>query len=411
MTRNEFCLVAFRAAGALSEELLNASIIVPVLLLQLGASMGSIGILNSFLAIAWMTQILGAWYVEGSSRKAKPVLILSAVASLSFLLVALVLCLSPALTSPLAVPAVIACVAIRTISMALANPAVLDLSFSLIDEQQRVRSFAWRNFVADLFGVLAALIVLLVLKYAGFPAAYVLLSILAAVAATLAGVAIMFLVEEPVARMPRRQNLLVFLRSSLEMLIPGSGGIQESGFRKYILIRHVVLMSRGAFPFAAAYAVTSIDMDVSLVGGFIFAAGIGRVVMSALLNLISRRISGAHIVMQLGLLLALGSIISLVAVPHPVTAFISFFLQGCFMACMLTADPILMLTYSPPDRKVRGPSLAMLACHPASIVWGLVSALIVEQSGFGVLSAIAAAFSVLGLIFAIPLRGRPKEAL
>lgn len=421
MRRNSLVLIAHRVFGGISNEFVSPLILLAALIEHLGGGEWAIAALTSLLTFGGITQIVAAWWIQDGIRRRVWLLGVTGLSGGLLLVLAAAIALLGGTSPALLLGLVLLLIGLRALAEPASWPALLDLERTLIDPPDRARVFACRGLLSAASGLLAGLAAGAVLGALGFPMGYAVVMALGAAATAAAWTCILGLqegsalpgrddpaTEIPPSPAPRRPAPLDYLRTLFRLLTPGTDD-QGRTFRRYILVRHLVFLSRCAFPFMTLYAIRRHQLAPGDAAAFVVALNAGRLAGGALLSAVPRMRRTAGRVMALAMGCVMGSLV--LAVLGAQWEFIlgAFFLQGLFFEALLVADPLYMMAHTPKGHEMTGMALTMVALMPLGILLPQASGLIYDRCGFAVLAGVGIAAAALAIPALLLLRDPRRE--
>lgn len=392
-------LIASWALDLFGDELFSLGVVMPLLVVRLGGNETSVGNLLGVLAFVGPMQLLSTWFLERSSERIRPLVFAKAFSLAARIGLLALLCAESHLSAPSVLCGVALLFVFLGILGVLTNPIRLDLERMNVPEIDRVRYFSLRGVAGDAFCLLAGGFSFGAFTWLPYPSCFIALALLAIIAQIASLIALSRLRRSPVQQLDKRmESPWLFLKGSLQLLKPGHGGFEEARFRKFVLVRQLVMLSRCAFPFLAIYAVSRFSAGDHEIGALAIAVTSGRVLGGLAMSALRNRLTDPRKIMQLALAFAAIGLLSALLADSWIHILIASSLHGVFLAGMFVACPMLMMAFAPPGQASRGMTLSMVACHPLGIIMPVVSGYIMARAGFGWLALIGVTFAFAAMV-------------
>jgi MFS family permease len=333
--RNFICFTVDAAMFFFAISFVDMTSVMPSLLEHLTHQPVLIGVLGSVQTGSWLLpQFLAARIVAAQHRKQPIVIAATTISRLSWGLLILALIFYQQIGATVALVACYLSVGLFMFFDGVASLAWYDLIARAIAPTVRGRLFGSMSLSGGLFAVFGGLVVQRVVGNLAlpFPTDYRLLAIVALTILTIGIIPLLLIVEPEGEVPPPPEPLSTYLRR-LPSLVRN-----QPGFRHLVGVQLLVGASALAVPFYAPFAILSLKLPESTVGGFVVGVTLGAMVGGAAWGYLGDRRRKELAIRALATcgflapLVPLGLRLSTGALPAPVAGAavaIAFFFVGC----------------------------------------------------------------------------------
>ncbi len=410
--RNFICFALDYVFFAVGMAFVSQTTVLPSFISQLTDSAPLIGLASTIQTGAWLLpQLIAASYLADKDRK-KPYLLLPAIIGRPvFWLLAGVLFLAGTRAPGLVLGLFFVSLAIFMSTDALAAVAWFDVLSKAIPATRRGRLFGIAQFVSGLLIVGTGAVVNALLGPQGppFPHNYALLFFLAGLSFFVSLLAIVFLREPVRPTQDERLPWNAFLPKLLAVLR------DNHTFSLVTALRLLMGLHGMALPFYVVYATQELRFDVEVIGLFISAQQVGRILFGFVWGYLNER-SGSKIVIQLSTLLAFASpLLALFMGPIGQLAGASTIYVYCLIfgaigavnSSMMPGFINFVLELAPPEERATYIALTNTLCG-VLLVAPFLGGWLLQATSYPVLFAATAGGVALGLVFTFRLE-EPRQ--
>lgn len=393
LPRNYLLNVGNGACTKLAEQIAGPNLVLPWLLGALGAPASIIGLLmpvKQFAAL--LPQLFVAGRIRGVARRKWVWTAAGLIQAVALLVIAAAALVLPPLAAGVAVLAVFA---LFSVASGTGSVAFQDVAAKTVPKGRRGRMLSNRAMIG---GVLTMIAGLVIQRWVGAGSAVVTYTLPVVVAAGLwAAAAVLFAaIREHPGATDGGRRLADEIGAGMRLFA------RESGYRRFLGVRALLLSVELAMPFYALYAQSLFDNGAAVLGLFLLAVGLGNVLSSPVWGRFSDR-SSRTVLIASGCLAAAIAVVALAigALPHawrsPWLYAVVFVLLGIAEQGVRLGRKTYLVDAAPADDRPLYVAFANTGVGVLALAGGVVGAA-VQFHGAGAAIMILGVLSVLGAL-------------